>query len=118
MTFDDVRRIASAFPETREGTSHGTPAFRVGKALMCRQREEEGILAVRVNREVKEALMSASPDVYFQTPHFEGYAWFLIRLAAIDEEELRGMLEDAWWEAATPAIRRRNPELRRSGGDG
>ena len=85
---------------------------------MCRQREEEGILAVRVDREVKEALMSASPDVSFRTPHFEGYAWSLIRLPAIEEEERRGMLEDAWCEAATPTNRRRRPEMWRSDGNG
>ena len=92
------------------------PAFRVGKRLMCRQREEEGILAIRVELEVKEALMTASPGVYFQTPHFEGYAWFLIRLPEIAECELRGMLEDAWWESATPRIRRQHPEMHRVDG--
>lgn len=118
MTFDDVGRIASAFPDTVETTSHGTPAFRVGKRLMCRQREEEGILAVRVDPEIKEALMVSSPGTYFQTPHFEGYAWFLIRLAAIGEDELRGILEDAWWEAANATIRKRHPDLRRAAEDG
>lgn len=116
MTFDDVRRLASAFPETVETTSHGTPALRAGTRLICRQREEEGILAVRVDPGVKEALMAATPGVYFQTPHFEGYAWLLIRLPAIGEDELRGVLEEAWWEAATPTIRRRHPEMRRVDG--
>ena len=116
MTFDDVRRIAAVLPETTEGMSHGTPAFRVGKRLMCRLREEEGILAVRVDPDVKEALIAASPDIYFQTPHYEGYAWCLIRLAVIDEDELRGMLEDAWWEAATPTIRKRRPAMRHRDG--
>jgi len=117
MTFDDVRRIATALAETVEGASHGTPAFRVGKRLMCRQREEEGILAIRVDSDVKEALMSGLPEIYFQTPHYEGYAWFLIRLASIGEDELRGMLEDAWWEAATPRIRKLRVEMPRAGGE-
>lgn len=113
----DVRRMTSVLPETVKTTSHGMPAFRVGKRLMCRQREEDGILAVRVDPDVKEALMASSPAIYFQTPHFEGYAWFLIRLAAIGDEELSGILEDAWWEAATPTIRQRHPEMRRMDDD-
>ena len=58
-----------------------------------------------------ELLIARNPDPDSSLP-------FLIRLPVIDEEELRGMLEDAWWEAATPAIRRRNPAMWRSGGDG
>ena len=116
--FDDIRRIASPFPETVETTSYGTPAFWVGKRLISRQREEDGILAVRVDSEITEVLMVARPDVYFQTPPFEGYAWFQLRLAAIGADELRRILEDACWEAATPTIRKRHPEMRRTDDDG
>lgn len=117
MTFDDVRRMAAGFPETVETTSHGMPAIRVGKRLMCRQREEDGILAVLVDPAVKEALMASSPETYFQTPHFEGYAWFLIRLAEIGPDELREMLHDAWSESATPTIRKRYPGMRPADGE-
>lgn len=46
MTFDDVRRIASPFPETVETASYGTPSFKVGKKMLCRPREEGNVLVV------------------------------------------------------------------------
>ena len=36
MTFDDVRKIALAWPEVDDGTSYGTPALRVRKKLLAR----------------------------------------------------------------------------------
>ena len=36
VTFDDVRRMALALPETTEGTSYGTPAFQVRKKTFVR----------------------------------------------------------------------------------
>ena len=58
-----------------------------------------------------------SPIVFVQTPHFEGYAWFLIRLPVLRQDELRGSPDDAWWEAATPTPRGRNPTMRRFDGE-
>ena len=64
-----------------------------------------------------EALSLASPIAFVQTPHLEGYAWFPIRLPVIRQDELRGMPEDAWCEAAMPTPRGRNPSMRRSDGE-
>ena len=36
MTFDDVRKIALAWPEVEDGTSYGTPALKVRKKLLAR----------------------------------------------------------------------------------
>ena len=40
--------------------------------------------------------MRADPDTYFITDHYTGYPWVLVRVAAILEDELRELLEDAW----------------------
>ena len=37
----------------------------------------------------KEALLAESPEVFFTTPHFDGYAAVLVRLEAIAVEQLR-----------------------------
>jgi hypothetical protein len=44
MTFDQVRRLAPALPETVEVISYGTPAFKSGKKLLVRLREEGDVL--------------------------------------------------------------------------
>ena len=46
MTFDDVRKIALAWPEVEDGTSYGTPALKVRKKLLARLREDNDSLVM------------------------------------------------------------------------
>jgi hypothetical protein len=96
-TWDDVREIASSFPEVEEAPQ-GRSAWRVrGKLFAWEARERDGGgLAVRVEREEKQLILDANPEVYFASPHYQGYPGVQIRLEAIDREELRARLEDAW----------------------
>jgi len=50
--------------------------------------------------DVKDALVSGKPRIYFTTPHFNGYAAVLVRLAAIGVVELRELLTNAWMHRA------------------
>src|ERR1700753_2604718 len=104
--WDDVRRIALSMPEATEQPMHGLPSWRVRKRLFAWERplrasewEPLGgrapsgqILGARVEHLVaKEALLADDPEVYFTTPHFDGYPSVLVRLEQIavsDLEEL------------------------------
>jgi hypothetical protein len=44
----------------------------------------------------KEALLSSDPDVFFTTPHFDGYPAVLVQLDRIGREDLREVVVDAW----------------------
>jgi hypothetical protein len=93
-------RIAMALPEAEEGTAYGTPAWRVRGKLFARLREDRETVAVRVERGERELLMGAEPDVFFITDHYRNYAWMLVRLAAIPDDELAEVIEDSWRRAA------------------
>ena len=92
-----VRTIASSFPEV-EASAEVRPSWRVrGKLFAWEARERDGGgLAVRVDREEKQLILDANPEVYFASPHYRGYPGVQIRLELIDEDELRERLEDAW----------------------
>ena len=92
-----VRKIASSFPEV-EASVEGRPSWRVrGKLFAWEARERDGGgLAVRVDREEKQLILDANPEVYFTSPHYHGYPGVQIRLELIEEQELRERLEDAW----------------------
>ena len=95
-TDDDVRAIALSLPETEERPSYGTPGFRVKDRLFARLREP-GVLVLRVADEgEKDFLLRAEPDKFFTTAHYNGYPSVLVRLGAVDREELRELLTDAW----------------------
>ena len=93
---ETVRRLALALPEVEEGTSYGTPAWKVRKKSFARLREDRETLVVHVDLGEKEMLMAAEPDIFFETPHYHGYASVLVRLAAIGADELAEVLEDSW----------------------
>ena len=95
-TESDVREIALTLPETEERRSYGTPGFRVKDRLFARIREP-GVLVLRVADEgEKDFLLRAEPDKFFTTPHYDGHPSVLVRLAAVDRDELAELLTDAW----------------------
>jgi hypothetical protein len=110
-TWDDVRRIALALPETHEGVSHEHASWRVRdkgfvweRPLRRADLEALGddaptgpILGVRVEHLIaKEALLADDPGVFFTTPHFDGYAAVLVRLEKIAVDELEEVIVEAW----------------------
>jgi hypothetical protein len=99
--WETVREIALSFPGVEEATD-GRTAFRVrGKlfAWMSRARDG-GTLAVRVDRDEKQLLLDARPDLYFTTPHYDGYPALLVHLDSSARDELTERLEDAWLSRA------------------
>ena len=95
--WNDVREIALTLPEVEE-SGEGRMAFRVrGKLFAWEARERDGGgLGIRVDREEKQLILDSNPDVYFTSPHYDGWPGVQIRLEAVDREELRMRLEDAW----------------------
>ncbi len=96
-TWDDVVAIGSGFPGVEEGTSYGRPALKVGGKFMCSLRTDPDALVARVSdMEDRQALLQGRPEVFFSTPHYDGYPYVLVRLEAIDSRELAELVEDAW----------------------
>jgi hypothetical protein len=110
-TWDDVRRVALELPETTEGTSFGNVAWKVKDKVFAWERPlrksdlaalgkaapHGAILGVRTDGlEMKQVLLDSAPEIFFTTPHFDGYAAVLVRLSKIGKRRLRDLLIDAW----------------------
>jgi len=96
-TWDDVVTSTTRLPGTEVSTSYGTPAIKVRDKLMCRLRTDPDALVLRVaDLGEREALLQEQPDVFFTTPHYDGYPYVLVRLDAVDPVELGELLEEAW----------------------
>jgi hypothetical protein len=52
----------------------------------------------------KQELVAADPEKFFTEAHYNGYPAVLVRLAAVDVEELRELLTDAWRTRAPRAL--------------
>jgi hypothetical protein len=76
------------------------------------------ILGVSVPELVsKGVLMAARPNVYFTTPHFDGYKAILVQLDAIDVDELGALLLEAWLARAPKRLARAYLDEARERGD-
>jgi hypothetical protein len=110
-TWDDVRRLALALPETSERQSRGLAQWRVRDKLFVWERPlrqsdlaalgdgapDGAILGARVEHLVaKDALVADPSGVYFTTPHFDGYPAILIELDRISLADLEEVTVEAW----------------------
>ena len=108
----DVVEIAARFPGVVEGTSYGTPSLTVRKKFMCRMRTNPDALVVRtIDLADRDALLKGDPDVFFITPHYQGYPAVLVRLEAVDRGDARradrGRVAPAGGQARGRGVRRR-----------
>jgi hypothetical protein len=105
MTFDDVVRIATELPGVEEGSSYGTRALRVQRRFMCRLREDGDTFVLKPVAEIEqEMLMATQPDVFYLTPHYQGYNCILIRLSRVSETDLRALIEQSWSRLASKRL--------------
>ena len=104
VTFETVRALALALPGAEEGTSYGTPAFRVAKTLFARLHQDGVSLVVKIDPDERAMRMKTDPDCYFITDHYLDYPMMLVRLAVVDPDDLRELLEESWRRSA-PARR-------------
>jgi hypothetical protein len=63
------------------------------------------VIAVRVaNAEEKEMLLASDEEKFFTEPHYNGFPAILIRLAAIDADELEELIVEGWRAQAPRAL--------------
>jgi hypothetical protein len=107
---EDVRRIALSLPDTIEDDDHFAFSVRNGSkqkgiAWIWMERVEPKkprvpqpeVIAIRVsNQSEKEMLLAADEEKFFTEPHYHGFPAILVRLAAIDANELTELITDAW----------------------
>lgn len=99
-TFEEVRQFARTLPGIEEGTSYGTPAFRVRGRFLGRLHDDGERLVLKIDLVEREALLKMQPSTFTVTPHYEPYPLVLIRLETVDPLELRELITEAWRQEA------------------
>jgi hypothetical protein len=115
---DDVRRLALALPEVIADDDQVAFSVMVkgkakGFAWPWNERIEPkkpkvrnlDVYAIRVaNGSEKEMLLASDPAKYFTEDHYNGFPAVLVRIVAVDVEEMRELLTDAWRSVAPKAV--------------
>ena len=98
VTKERVAELAHELPDVENGTSWGSPVFKVrGKTFAGISTRHEGAVWARCDRDERPLLIASNPEAYRLTPHFEASpAHLLIWLEHVDEAEVRERLIDAW----------------------
>ena len=97
VTLDDVREIALSLPRAYEAVVREATKFRVGQIVFAAVSPDETRLGFGFPREERAALVESEPDKFLlPRPSDMRYQWVAARMEALDVEELRELIIDAW----------------------
>jgi hypothetical protein len=97
VTIDDVRRLALSLPRSYEALVRDRVKFRVGRIVYLAFSRDETLMGFAFPKDERAVLVAGEPDK-FQLPGRSDmrYHWVVVRLAALDEAEMRELVLDAW----------------------
>jgi hypothetical protein len=97
VELDDVRALAATLPRSAEALVRGRVKFRVGRIVYLAFSRDETEMGFAFPKEWREALVESEPEK-FRLPGRSDlrYIWAVVRLAAIDLDEMRDLVLDAW----------------------
>ena len=94
---EDVRRVTASLPRSYEVVVRDHIKFRVGRIVFVAFSRDETVMGVGFPREERAAMVAAEPDKFMLPRNSDmRYNWIHVRLDAIDLEEVRELVIDAW----------------------
>ena len=96
-TIDEVRALACTLPRSSEAFVRGRVKFRIGRIVWLAFSRDGETMGFAFPKEWRTALVESDPEK-FSLPSASDmrYHWVHVRLAALDAEEMRELVEDAW----------------------
>lgn len=97
VSIDDVRAIVEPLPRAYEVLVRDRVKFRVGRIVFLAFSRDESMMGFAFPKEEREALVASEPDKFLMPGKSDlRYNWVVVRLDALDEEELREIVLEAW----------------------
>jgi hypothetical protein len=97
VTIDDVRKLALDLPRSYEVLVRDRVKFRVGRLVYLAFSRDETLMGFGFPKEEREALIASDPEKFMMPKASDlRYNWVVVRLAAIDADEMRELVLDAW----------------------
>jgi hypothetical protein len=97
VTGDEVRAFAATLPRAYEAVVRDRIKYRVGQIVFVALSRDETVMGFAHPKEEREALVAGEPEK-FELPRQSDmrYHWVHVRLGAIDHDEMRELVLDAW----------------------
>jgi len=97
VTVDEVRAIAGTLPRSSEGLVRGRVKFRIGRIVYLSLSRDGATMGFAFPKELRDALVESDPEKFSLPSESDmRYHWAHVRLDAIDADEMRELVEDAW----------------------
>ena len=93
---DDVRAFAITLPRSSEAVVRGRLKFRIGRIVYLAFSRDGRVMGFAFPKDWRDALVEAEPQKFSLPGQSDlRYNWVHVRLAAIDPDEMRELVEDA-----------------------
>ncbi|HET7856271.1 MAG TPA: MmcQ/YjbR family DNA-binding protein [Gaiellaceae bacterium] len=97
VTIDEVRAFANTLPRSTEALVRGRVKFRIGRIVYLSLAPDGSEMGLAFPKDWRDALVESEPEKFsLPSEHDMRYHWVHVRLAAIDADEMRELVEDAW----------------------
>ena len=94
---DEVRAFASTLPRSSEAIVRGRLKFRIGRIVYLAFSRDGSTMGFAFPKEWRAALVESEPEKFSLPGESDlRYHWAHVRLAAIEADEMRELVEDAW----------------------
>jgi hypothetical protein len=96
-TIEAIRELALGLPRSYEALVHDRVKFRVGRIVYLAFSRDETVMGFAFPKQEREALVRSEPEKFLMPSRSDlRYQWVEVRLAAIDDAEMRELVIDAW----------------------
>jgi hypothetical protein len=96
-TIDAVRELAQTLPRSYEALVRDRVRFRVGRLVYLGFSRDEQLMGFAFPKAERDALIGSEPHKFLMPRASDRrYNWVVVRLAAIDDDEMRELVLDAW----------------------
>lgn len=89
--------MASTLPRSYEVLVRDRVKFRVGRIVYLSFSHDESLMGFAFPKDEREVLVGSEPAKFLMPPAGDmRYHWAVVRLAAIDDDEMRDIVLSAW----------------------
>ena len=100
-TFDDVRRLALALPETEERVTWETDiTFRVRDKIFAIGGEGATSVSIKASLETQAELIDLDPETFASSAYVGRFGWVTVDLGRVDDKLLESLRREAWRRTA------------------
>jgi len=97
VTVDEAREFARTLPRSSEAFVRGRVKFRIGRIVYLSFSRDGKVMGFAFPKDWRNALVESEPEKFsLPSEHDMRYHWVHVDLGAIDADEMRELVEEAW----------------------